>query len=213
VIVETLTVGPLEENAYLAIDPVTREAVLVDPGAEPERLLTWIAAANVSLRAIWLTHAHFDHIGGVAGVTRVHDVPVHLHPLDLPVYARGEQSAARYGLPFDVPAAPSHELVEGQQLSVGQSTFTVWHVPGHAPGHVIFLSDDVMLGGDLLFAGSIGRVDLPGCDPAAMQASLERLRDLADTVVVYPGHGEPTTIGREKTSNPFLRGVARLVTR
>jgi glyoxylase-like metal-dependent hydrolase (beta-lactamase superfamily II) len=78
---------------------------------------------------------------------------------------------------------------------------------------VIFLSDDVMLGGDLLFAGSIGRVDLPGCDPAAMQASLERLRDLADTVVVYPGHGEPTTIGREKASNPFLRGVARLVTR
>jgi glyoxylase-like metal-dependent hydrolase (beta-lactamase superfamily II) len=213
VIVETLTVGPLEENAYLVIDPATREAALVDPGAEPERLVAWVAEHDVTLTAIWLTHAHFDHIGGVAGVTAVHDVPVYLHPLDLPVYARGAQSAARWGLPFEQPSAPSHRYEEGDVLALGDARFTVWHVPGHAPGHVILRSGDVLLGGDLLFAGSIGRVDLPGADPDAMQTSLERVRDLPDSVVVYPGHGPATTVGREKVSNPFLRGAARVVSR
>jgi hydroxyacylglutathione hydrolase len=213
VIVAVRTVGPFQENTYLLIDEETRHAVLVDPGAEPELLLQWIADEGVTLQAIWCTHGHLDHIGGIAGVTRVHAVPILLHPLDRPVYDAAPLAAARYGIPFDVAPAPTAELAEGDVVAVGSYRFTVWHVPGHAPGHVIFIGDEVILGGDLLFAGSIGRVDLPASDPAAMQRSLDRLASLPGALTVFPGHGEPTTLAEERATNPFLRGAARLVTR
>jgi len=213
VIVAVRTVGAFQENTYLVIDEGTRRAVLVDPGAEPEVLLQWLADEDVTLEAIWCTHGHLDHIGGIAGVKRVHDVPVHLHPLDQPVYAHAPRAAASYGIPFEVPPPPDAELTDGQVLTLGDHRFTVWHVPGHAPGHVIFIGEEVILGGDLLFAGSIGRVDLPASDPAAMQRSLERLATLPAELTVFPGHGEPTTLAAERATNPFLRGTARLVSR
>jgi hydroxyacylglutathione hydrolase len=213
VIVAVRTVGAFQENCYLVIDEVTREAVLVDPGAEPELLLAWLAEEDVRLTAIWCTHGHLDHIGGIAGVTRVHDVPVHLHPADRPVYDYAPRSAAAYGLPFEPAPPPDVDLAEGDVLTVGAQRFTVWHVPGHSPGHVLFVGDDCVLGGDLLFAGSIGRVDLPLSDPAAMQRSLDRLAALPDRLTVFPGHGEPTTLEAERGSNPFLRGGARLISR
>jgi glyoxylase-like metal-dependent hydrolase (beta-lactamase superfamily II) len=207
------TVGPFAENSYLVADDVSRDAVLIDPGDEPERLIRLVEQADVTLRAIWLTHGHLDHIGGIAGVKRRWDVPVHLHPADAPVYAYGARSAAAYGIEFEQPPPPEQPLAEGDQLLVGTLTFDVWHVPGHAPGHVVFLRPGAMLGGDLLFAGSIGRVDLPLSDPAAMQRSLDRLGALPDDTVVYPGHGPPTTLANERASNPFLAGAARLIIR
>jgi hydroxyacylglutathione hydrolase len=211
--IRSVTVGPFEENTYLVYDEATRDAVLVDPGDEPERIIELAESTGVAPREIWLTHAHLDHIGGIAGVKRRWDVPVFMHPLDEPVFLHGERSAAAYGIPFEQPSYPERTLAEGDELSVGDATFTVWHVPGHAPGHVLFVSDRVVLGGDLLFAGSIGRVDLPLSDPRAMQQSLDRLDVLADDVVVHPGHGPSTTMGREKQSNPFLMGAARLIVR
>jgi hydroxyacylglutathione hydrolase len=211
--IHVATVGPFAENAYLVVDEPSRDAVFVDPGDEPARLLKMLADANAKLAAIWLTHAHLDHIGGIAGIKRVFDVPVYMHPADAPVYAYGARSAAGYGIPFEQPDPPERALGEGDTLRVGATEFTVWHVPGHAPGHVIFLADGVMLGGDLLFAGSIGRVDLPLSDPRAMQQSLDRLESLANGVVVYPGHGPATTIGEERHHNPFLARHARLVAR
>ena len=160
-----------------------------------------------------MTHAHLDHIGGIAGVKRRWNVPVYMHPADAPVFAFGERSAAAYGVPFEQPAPPDKTLADGDTLRVGNTEFTVWHVPGHAPGHVIFLADGVMLGGDLVFAGSIGRVDLPLSDPRAMQRSLDRLSSLPDETVVYPGHGPATTLARERETNPFLAGVARVLVR
>lgn len=203
--IEWRTVGPFQENSYLVIDEATARGVLVDPGAEPEQLLEMVAASRVTLQAIWLTHAHIDHIGGIVGVKRVHDVPVFLHPLDRPLFDRGAVQAAYYGLSFEQPAAPDHALADGDVLELGTLAFRVLHVPGHAPGHVVFVSGDHMLGGDLLFAGSIGRTDLPFCDPARMEESLERVCVLPETTAVYPGHGPPTSIGVERATNPYLR--------
>lgn len=209
------TVGAFEENCYLLADDETGRAVLIDPGDEGDRILEMVAAARVSLDAIWLTHAHVDHIGAVAAVKRRFDVPVQLHPLDLPYYTQLSERAARmYGIAFEQPDLPIVELADGQELACGTLRFQVMHVPGHAPGLVAFTGHGVSFGGDLLFAGSIGRTDLPLGDPSAMTASLARYAAaLADDVVVYPGHGPSTTIGHEKQTNPFLTGAARLVRR
>jgi hydroxyacylglutathione hydrolase len=207
--IEWRTVGPFQENSYLVVDDTTGRAVLIDPGAEPEALLAMLETSGATLEAIWLTHAHIDHIGGIAAVKRVIDVPVFLHPADRPLYDRGAVQAGFYGLPFEQPPAPDRALAEGDRLELGNLVFHVMHLPGHAPGHVAFVSGDRVLSGDLLFAGSIGRTDLPFCDPAKMEESLERMCTLPDSTVVYPGHGPPTSIGAERTTNPYLGVHAR----
>jgi glyoxylase-like metal-dependent hydrolase (beta-lactamase superfamily II) len=208
------TVGPFQENCYLVVDETTNRAVLIDPGDDGEVLVRMVRESGATLEAIWLTHAHIDHIGGIAEVRRHHDVPVHLHPLDLPYYTQLSARAAQmYGVAFEQPDGPHHELADGDVLTCGSLRFTVMHVPGHAPGLVSFNGDGVALSGDLLFAGSIGRTDLPLCNPFHMDASLDRIGTLPDDTIVYPGHGQPTTIGTEKRTNPFLSGRARALKR
>ena len=214
-VVTQLVNGRFAENCWLLGDAETHDAVLIDPGEEPARFLAAVRSGGWRVNAVWLTHAHIDHIGGIAEVRRHHDVPVYLHPLDLPYYTQlSARAAVMYGLDFDQPEGPDRELADGDVLECGTLRFTVMHVPGHAPGLVAFTGHGVSFGGDLLFAGSIGRTDLPLASPAAMASSLARYTSaLADETVVHPGHGPATTIGREKRTNPFLSGAARLVRR
>lgn len=206
--VEALPLGPIETNAYLLVDEASGDAVIVDPGAEPERVDAALQAAAATLRAIWLTHAHFDHVGAVDALVERHAVPVLLHPDDRPLFERAAEQAAAFGLPMAAPVSSTTPLEDGARLQVGAHEAVCLHTPGHAPGHVAFwfAASGLVLAGDALFAGSIGRTDLPLADHATLLRSLrERLLTLPDDAVVYPGHGPATTIGRERRGNPFLR--------
>lgn len=206
--VRGLPVGPLQENCWVLTDTASDSAILVDPGDEAPRLLAAVAESGCRLREIWLTHAHFDHLGAVEAILREYQVPVRLHPLDRPLYELAAVSAQRFGLRVEQPTADTVPLTDGELLLLGAAEFHVWHLPGHAPGHVAFIGQGLCVSGDLLFEGSIGRTDLPGCDPRAMQRSLERLTMLAPDTRVLPGHGESTTLAREMATNQFLRGLA-----
>ena len=209
--VQTLTVGPLEENCYLVVDESTNRAVLIDPGDEPARILAALHASGATLESVWLTHAHFDHLGGLAAVLREHPVPVHMHPLNAPLHAGAVDHALRYGVRIEEPPAADRELAEGDRVKVGSQELSVMHVPGHAPGHVAFYNDEVVFGGDCLFAGSIGTTDIPFGNRDELNASVSRLIALGDHLTLLPGHGPATTIGRERLTNPFVIGSVRLV--
>ncbi|HEX6629393.1 MAG TPA: MBL fold metallo-hydrolase [Gemmatimonadaceae bacterium] len=211
--VRTITVGAFQENSYLVIDEDSQHAVIVDPGGEGQRLVSEIERSKATLDAIWITHAHVDHVGAVASVKERWNVPVYLHPLDRRLYEAAGRQAEVYGLPFEEPPTPDREFADGQKLKLGDSEMTVMHAPGHSPGHVVIHGDGVALVGDCLFAGSIGRTDLPMSNPQQLAESLKKIAALPPATVVYPGHGPETTIGEERLSNPFLNGTARIVGR
>ncbi len=203
-----LTTGPFAENGYLVADPESREAVIVDPGEEAALFLARLKSEGWAPRAIWITHGHIDHVAGVAEIRAETGVPVLLHPADRPLYDNAPHQAMMFGLRMDAPPPPDRDLTDDLTLNVGGCAFQVIHVPGHSPGHVAFVADGVCLSGDVLFAGSIGRTDLPGGDTETLMTSIrDRMFGLPDDTVVWPGHGPATTIGEEKRTNPFVRLV------
>jgi glyoxylase-like metal-dependent hydrolase (beta-lactamase superfamily II) len=203
-----LTTGSFQENGFIVADDASQEAVVVDPGEEAELFLKRLETENLRLNAVWLTHAHLDHILGVATVVERTGVSVHLHPADRPLYDAAANQGAWFGMQVDPPPPPEHELQAGDILSVGRYRFTVRHVPGHSPGSVAFIGHGIAIVGDALFAGSVGRVDLPGGDGATLLESIRReLMVLPDETIVYSGHGPETTVGRERSSNRFLTGA------
>ncbi len=207
-----LTNGVYQENCYLLADPDARAAVLIDPGEEADLFLHRVGTERLTLQAIWLTHAHLDHILGVKAVVEQTGVPVYLHAADRLLYDGVAQQGAWLGVRAEQPPAPDREIAHGDTLTVGSLDFEVRHVPGHSPGSVAIIGHGVAFVGDAVFAGSVGRVDLPGGDGAALLASIqEQLLPLADETVVYSGHGPETTIGVERRSNPFLTGAIPLV--
>ena len=203
--------GQFVENCWLVADRSTGDAVMIDPGEEPALFLAQLAARRWTLQAIWLTHAHIDHVLGVGAVKRATGVPIHLHPLDRPLYESLPEQASWFGLTAAAAPPPDVPLADGDRLSVGRFGFDVRLTPGHSPGSVSFVGEGRVFGGDVLFNGSIGRTDLPGGDHATLMATLQRVfLALPDSTIVHSGHGPDTTIGVERLTNPFLSGAYRL---
>ncbi|GIP60310.1 MBL fold metallo-hydrolase [Paenibacillus sp. FSL W8-0186] len=204
--IETFSLGPLETNAYLIRGKEEGKAIIVDPGMNPAPLIRRIE--GLEIEAILLTHAHFDHIGGVDEIRRLKQCPVYLHSLEsdwLTTPAlNGSLRWAEVSPPIQSDAA-EYELAEGQKLKLIGHEFTVFHTPGHSPGSVSFLCGNDLFSGDVLFRMSVGRTDLPGGREADLYNSIRgKLYRLPDEVTVYPGHGPKTTIGFEKANNPYV---------
>lgn len=210
--VRAFTGGAFAENGYLVACAETGAAVVVDPGACAGRIMASVAAEGMKPEAVLLTHAHLDHIEGVHLVREAFPgIPIWLHPDDLEIYRALPKYAAAFGVPVHPQPEPDRELVPGEPFTFGACSFDVRFAPGHAPGHVIFVSEEagVALVGDVVFQGSIGRTDLPGGDYATLMTSLrDEILTLPDDMTLHPGHGPATTVGMERMANPFLVGLS-----
>jgi hydroxyacylglutathione hydrolase len=205
--VQTFTSPVFGQNAYLARCEATGVQVAIDPGGQAGAMATAVEGGGESLAGILLTHAHLDHIEGVAELARRLPAPIYLHPADRPLYDAAAQQAAMFGHRVSSPPPPDTELADGQVLEVGALTFQVRHAPGHSPGHVLFYSPEAGLAfvGDVVFAGSIGRTDLPGGSFETLMRSIrEQVLTLPPSTRLLTGHGPETTVERERATNPFL---------
>jgi glyoxylase-like metal-dependent hydrolase (beta-lactamase superfamily II) len=207
---ETFPVGPLACNCTVLGDETSGEAIVIDPGDDLAQILAVLARHHLTARQIVVTHGHIDHIGGALRLKQATGAPVFYNQKDLPLVAMMEEQAAWLGMAPPAVAPPDEDAAEGLVIGLSAEPAHVLHTPGHSEGSIcLYLpSQKLLLAGDTLFAGSIGRTDLPGGDPEAMVRTLrERVLPLADETVVLPGHGPRTTIGRERAANPFLRGL------
>ncbi|MGI8772146.1 MAG: MBL fold metallo-hydrolase [Acidobacteriaceae bacterium] len=205
---ETFPVGPLHCNCTLLGNEITREAIVIDPGDDVSGILLRLARHRLTLKQIIVTHAHIDHIGGAAQLKRVTGAPVLLNQRDLPVLAMMEMQAGWLGVATPEIVALDGSAEDGSKVGIAGLEAEVLHTPGHTPGSVClhFAAENLLLAGDTLFAGSIGRTDLPGGDTQQILRSLHtRLLPLPENTLVVPGHGAETTIGSERETNPFLQ--------
>lgn len=206
-ILETFPVGPLQCNCTLLGDEVAGEAIVIDPGDEITRIHKRIQALGLKLKQILITHAHIDHVGGALKLKRLTGAPILLNENDLPLLAMMDKQAAWLGIETPETASPDERLVDGQKVGIDAYPATVLHTPGHTQGSIClhFAPLKLLIAGDTLFAGSIGRTDLPGGDSEQIIESIHaRLLTLPDETRVVPGHGPVTAIGLERKSNPFL---------
>lgn len=206
--IKSYVLGPAQTNAYLISDENTGEVVVIDPAWNGEFLASEAGKMGSHIIEIWLTHAHFDHIGGIAAIVGEvsPDLPIGLHPLDRELY-EFQGGAPFFGMKLDPAPAPTMDFQHGQQLNVGSFGFEVRHAPGHTLGHVIFYcrSERLAFSGDVIFRESIGRTDLPGGDYKTLITSINKqVLSLPDETRLYTGHGPETNVGLERISNPFL---------
>ncbi len=200
----TFPVTPFIVNCYVIKD--AGEALVIDPGDVTPPMIRAIADVNVKM--IINTHCHCDHCGGNAELVKKTGAPLAIHRDDLPLLRAAEVQGQMFGIQVPASPEPARFLDEGDTVDAGSISLKVVHAPGHSPGHILLLGDGYVMAGDVLFAGSIGRTDLPGGDYDQLMASIrDKLLSLPDSTVVYAGHGPTTTIGEERAANPFLVGL------
>ena len=207
----TMTLGPAQTNAYLVADSTTRDAAVIDPSWDGELILSEARSRGWRIAHLWYTHAHFDHLGGAGAIAdALNPLPlVALHPDDHVLWRSGGGGAV-FGFDIDPGPEPTIDLVQGQILRLGEVVFEVRFTPGHTRGHCIFYVADsgMCFCGDLIFAGSVGRTDLPGGDFATLERSIrEQVFTLPDDTRLLSGHGPETTVGQERRFNPFVGGL------
>lgn len=207
----TISVTPFQQNCSVVYDEATRQAAVIDPGGDLDRLLAEVERRGLKLEQIWLTHAHIDHAGGTAELARRLDLPIiGPHPGDQFWISGLPQQGAMFGFPPAEAFTPTLWLQDGDTVELAGHRLQVRHCPGHTPGHVVFHSPDMQRAfvGDVLFAGSIGRTDFPQGDHATLVASItKKLWPMGDETVFIPGHGPESTFGRERRSNPYVGGT------
>ena len=206
-----LPVTPLQQNCSILVCARTGRAAIVDPGGDVEDIVRGIGEMKAQPEAIWLTHGHFDHVGGAAELAERYGIPVvGPHHGDDWLLAEVEEQGRLFGVPGGRNVTPDRWLEEGDSVSFGEVTFAVRHCPGHTPGHVLFVHEEARLGlfGDVLFKGAIGRTDFPRSDHEALLRGIrEKILTLPDDLAFVPGHGPMSTVGEERRSNPFLQGL------
>ncbi len=203
--IEAIVVGPLQVNCYLLICEKTGKAAVIDPGADAPLIMQAVAAAGCDVVLIINTHGHFDHIGANKRIKEATGAELVIHAADLPMLGQAAMHASVYGLSVENSPPPDRLITAGEPLRVGNLDLDILHVPGHSPGSVCLHVGQHLIVGDVLFAESIGRTDLPGGDhPLLLRGIREKLFILPDETIVHPGHGPDTSIGHEKTSNPFV---------
>ncbi len=206
-IIKQLAVGPIMANCYILGCGETRQAVVIDPGDEADRILMTLAKDKLKVTHILNTHGHFDHVGGNRKLKEATGAPILIHAGDAPMLAQLSAAAATFGLSAENSPEPDRHLSDGDEIAFGNLSLKVLHTPGHSPGSVSLYTDGKVFVGDLLFSGSIGRTDLPGGDYDTLIASVRnKIFPLGDDVTVYSGHGPETSVGREKRFNPFVGG-------
>ena len=202
-IIKKLVVGPLENNCYIIADEHAQEAFIVDPGDEPDRILDLIHENNFKIKYIICTHAHFDHIAVIPDIKQETDIKIVLHRDDLELYRNVKRQAALWGYELDSLPDPDLFVAEGDTLAIGSLKFVILHTPGHSQGGICIYGEGIIITGDTLFAGSVGRTDLYGGDIEKLKISYKRLMLLPEDIKVLPGHGPETTIKKEKVDNFF----------
>lgn len=203
-VIKKLVVGQLEENCYVVADENTSEAMVIDPGDEPDRIMDVIKKNKFKVTTIVCTHAHFDHVGVIDDIQRATGAKILINEGDKELYIKVKDQAALWGFDLGDMPFPDGFLNEGDALRVGGLSFKVMHTPGHSPGGICLFGEGIVISGDTLFQGSVGRTDFHGGDINQLKESFRRLLSLPEETVVYAGHGGETTIGREKRENMFV---------
>lgn len=205
-IVKNLVVGPLEENCFIIGDNHSKKAMVIDPGDEPGRIMELIRNYDFSIDYIVCTHAHFDHIGAVGDIKKETGARIIIHKDEMEIYLSACDQAALWGFNMDPLPEPDLFVADGDVIKLGELNFAVIHTPGHSPGGICLFGEGLVITGDTLFAGSVGRTDFYGGDINKLRTSFEKLMNLPPATAVLSGHGPNSTIGRESTENLFFAG-------